>query len=192
MDATSSGTETIQFHNIPEQPIAFQRQVRHCFGDLIPGEFPLAANPSIVLHVLTACNLEPQDLAKLETTCYFFRQAANFAPDYDLSIAELAAFDMCQRRAIFKPMNKEERESLKQKCGGSWKLVLRYLLAGEVCCRRENSQAIAGPGHSIAVTSNGAVYSFGSNGSGQLGHGPSPDGNPTDEYRPRLIRLRIL
>lgn len=77
MDATAGGTPTIQYHNIPDQPItaivtspvpAFQRQQRHCFGDSIPGEFPLSANPSIVLHVLTACNLDPQDLAKLEAS----------------------------------------------------------------------------------------------------------------------------
>lgn len=77
MDATTSGTPTIQYHNIPDQSgtaIAaasiptFPRQVRHCFGDSSPGEFPLAANPSIVLHVLTACNLDPRDLAKLEAS----------------------------------------------------------------------------------------------------------------------------
>ncbi|TKY47711.1 E3 ubiquitin-protein ligase HERC2 [Spatholobus suberectus] len=77
MDATTSGTPTIQYHNIPDQPITaiiasplptFQRQQRHCFGDSTPGEFPLSANPSIVLHVLTACNLAPQDLAKLEAS----------------------------------------------------------------------------------------------------------------------------
>ena len=78
MDATTSGTPTIQYHNIPDQPITaivattplptFQRQQRHCFGDSTPGEFPLSANPSIVLHVLTACNLDPQDLAKLEAS----------------------------------------------------------------------------------------------------------------------------
>lgn len=206
METTTSGTERIQFHNISEQPIGaslvtspkagFQRQVRHCFGDLVPGEFPLAANPSIVLHVLTACNLDPQDLAKLEATCSFFRQPANFAPDYDLSIAELAALDMCQKRAIFRPMTKEERDDLKQKCGGSWKLVLRYLLAGEACCRREKSQAIAGPGHSVAMTLSGDVYSFGSNSLGQLGHGLDQEGNPVDEFRPRLIRslqgIRII
>ncbi|KAJ6373555.1 hypothetical protein OIU78_029271 [Salix suchowensis] len=44
-------------------------------------------------------------------------------------------------------------------------------------------QAIAGPGHSIAVTSNGVVYSFGSNSSGQLGHGTTEE-----EWRPRPIR----
>lgn len=116
-------------------------------------------------------------------TCSFFRQPANFAPDIELSISELAALDMCQKRAIFKPMNKQEREFLKERCGGSWKLVLRFLLAGEKCCRREKSQAIAGPGHSIAVTSSGTVYSFGSNNSGQLGHGTLEE-----EYRPRQIR----
>lgn len=77
MDATTSGNPTLQYHNIPDQPIAaivatqlppFQRQQRHCFGDSTPGEFPLSANPSIVLHVLTACNLDPQDLAKLEAS----------------------------------------------------------------------------------------------------------------------------
>ncbi|KAL6186414.1 hypothetical protein ACLB2K_042534 [Fragaria x ananassa] len=201
MDATASGTPTIQYHNIPDQPITtivatpvptYERRQRHCFGtSSTPGEFPLAANPSIVLHVLTACNLDPQDLAKLEGTCSFFRQPANFAPDFDLCISELAAMDMCQKRAIFKPMTTEQRQELKQKCGGSWKLVLRFLLAGEACFRREKSQAIAGPGHSIAVTSKGTVYSFGSNSSGQLGHGTTEE-----EWRPKPIRslkgIRII
>ncbi|EEF47590.1 RCC1 and BTB domain-containing protein, putative [Ricinus communis] len=200
MDATTSGTSSIQYHNITtDQPITaivaapvstFQRNQRHCFGESSPGEFPLAASPSIVLHVLTTCNLDPQDLAKLEASALLL-QPANFAPDYELSISELAALDMCQKRAIFKPMTSEERRDLKQRCGGSWKLVLRFLLAGEACCRRENSQAIAGPGHSIAVTSKGVVYSFGSNSSGQLGHG-----NTEEEWRPRQIRslqgIRII
>lgn len=75
MDASTSGTSSVQYHNIAEQPIAativnstFQRQVRHCFGNATPGEFPLSANPSIVLHVLTGCNLDPQDLATLEAS----------------------------------------------------------------------------------------------------------------------------
>ncbi|EYU22552.1 hypothetical protein ABFS82_05G022100 [Erythranthe guttata] len=196
MDATTSGASSVQYHeqtitSIVNSPSTHQRQQRHCFGNESPGEFPLSANPSIVLHFLTGCNLDPQDLAKLEATCSFFRQPANFAPDYELSLAELAALDMCQKRAIFKPMTFEERQDLKQRCGGSWKLVLRYLLAGEACSRREKTQAIAGPGHSVAVTSNGAVYSFGSNSSGQLGHGTTDE-----EPRPRIIRsmqgIRII
>ncbi|KAI7995255.1 hypothetical protein LOK49_LG11G00684 [Camellia lanceoleosa] len=147
---------------------AFLRQQRHCFGVASPGEFPLSASPSIVLHVLTACNLDPHDLASLEATCSFFKTPGCL--DHESSLSELAALDMCQKRAIFKPMTADERQYLKARCGGSWKLVLRFLQAGEVCSRREKSQAIAGPGHSIAVTSNGVVYSFGSNSSGQLGH----------------------
>lgn len=123
----------------------------------------------------------------LQATCSFFRLPAHFAPDFELSISELAALDMCQKRAIFKPMTAEQRQELKQRCGGSWKLVLRFLLAGEACFRREKSQAIAGPGHSIAVTSKGDVYSFGSNSSGQLGHGTTEE-----EWRPRPIRLPTL
>lgn len=74
MDATTSGTPALQYLNLPEQLVSttsppvspFQRAKRHCFGDTTPGEFPLAANPSIVLHVLTECKLDPRDLANLE------------------------------------------------------------------------------------------------------------------------------
>eukprot|EP01018_Ginkgo_biloba_P039916 Gb_21644 [translate_table: standard] len=202
MDTTTSGSlwqaPSIQYHAISEQPHSieshfqnFQCQQRHCYGSSSHGEFPLATNPSIVLHVLSECNLDPQDLARLEAACRFFRQPANFSPDNDLSISELAALDMCQKRAVFKPMTQPEREVLKKRCGGSWKLVLRFLRAGETCFRREKCQAIAGPGHSIVVTKSGAVYTFGSNNSGQLGHGTTEE-----EWRPRLIRslqgIRII
>lgn len=90
MDATTSGTPTVQYHNIPEQQIptspgpSFNRQTRHCFGDATPGEFPLSANPSIVLHVLTGCNLDPQDLAKLKASLYFsmFKLYKDFNPTF--------------------------------------------------------------------------------------------------------------
>lgn len=92
MDATTSGTPSIQLHNIPEQQIAglvipeqpivalmtsplpiFERELkRSCFGNASPGEFPLSETPSIVLHVLTAFNLDPEDLAKLEASSPFF------------------------------------------------------------------------------------------------------------------------
>ncbi|XP_071736430.1 ultraviolet-B receptor UVR8-like [Rutidosis leptorrhynchoides] len=187
MDATASEPPSIQCLNIPEQPIpemvtSPNSSSRHCFGDATPGEFPLSAHPSIVLHVLTSCNLDPQDLAKLEATCSFLRQPAQFAPDYELCLPEVAALDMCQKRAIFKPMTSEKRDEFKLRCGGSWKLVLKFLLAGEAGTRREKSQAIAGSCHSVVVTSKGSVYTFGSNASGQLGHGT------TDEQsQPRVI-----
>lgn len=222
--STSNGiiSPTLQLHttNIPdENPLAamelplpsFLSLKRHCFGNSAPGEFFLASCPSIVLHLLTTCDLSPRDLANLEAshalflfscsflfgfsdfcflssqaTCSFFRKPANFSPDLQLSISEVAALDICQKKAVFERMGEEDRQDIKRKCGGSWKLVLRFLLAGELGCRREKSQALAGPGHSIAVTSKGVVYSFGSNTSGQLGQG-----TVEDTWQPRPIRLTL-
>ncbi|XP_013699482.2 ultraviolet-B receptor UVR8 isoform X1 [Brassica napus] len=199
--ATSNGVSpaaTLQLHSIiPENPTiamelpSFVSLKRQFLGNSAPGEFFLASCPSIALHVLTTCDLDPRDLAKLEATCSFFRKPANVSPDLELSISEVAALDICQKRAIFKRMGEEERQEIKRKCGGSWKLVLSFLLAGEFGYRREKSQALAGPGHSIAVTSKGVVYSFGSNGSGQLGHG-----TVEDTWQPQPIRslngIRII
>ena len=73
---------------------------------------------------------------------------------------EAAALDMCQKRAVFKSMKEEGKNILKQRCGGSWKLVLQFLKTGEKCFRREKCQAIAGPGHSILVTNLGQFILF--------------------------------
>lgn len=188
MDAAANGTSpAMQFHSIADDstlhssplPTALESSKRHCYGDGIPGEFPLAVSPSIVLHVLSACDLDPKDLAALEATCTFFSKPANFAPNFALSLPELAAFDMCQKRTMFKLMNEEEKECLKQRCGASWKHVLRYILVRE----KNGSRVIAGPGHSIVITTSGDVYSFGANCSGQLGLGDSED-----RFKPCLIR----
>ena len=118
----------------------------------------------------------------VQGTCKFFRSPANFQPDAALSLPEVAALDTCCQKAMFKSMKHEEKEKLKQRCGGSWKLVLGYLLVGERNYRREKSQVIAGLGHSIVVTTKGDVYSFGANCSGQLGLG-----NSEDQFEPCLI-----
>lgn len=114
-----------------------------------------------------------------QATCTLFSKPANFAPYFELSLPELAAFDMCQKRTMFKLMIQEEKEHLKQRCGGSWKHVLRYILVKE----KNESRVIAGPGHSIVLSKNGQVYSFGANCSGQLGLGDSED-----RFKPCLIR----
>ena len=90
---------------------------------------------------------------------------------------------MCEKRPIFKLMQQEDKEDLKTRCGGNWKIVLRFLVQGERCYRREKSQADAGPGHSVVVTSSGKVYTFGNNSSGQLG-----TGSFESESRPYLLR----
>ncbi|URD86561.1 E3 ubiquitin-protein ligase [Musa troglodytarum] len=122
----------------------------------------------------------------LQATCSFFRQHGGLPPDERLPLTELAAFDMCRRRVALASMAAEEEEALKQRCGGSYKLLLKYLLAGERACdRREKFQVVAGPGFSIAVTSNGEVHTFGHNHSGQLGHGTL-----SNEETPRLISIK--
>jgi hypothetical protein len=78
MDTTArhGASSSLPFHLIVDETLAlvspfqrsFQRAQRHCFGNSAPGEFPLAANPSIVLHVLTSFNLDAEDLAHLEAS----------------------------------------------------------------------------------------------------------------------------
>jgi hypothetical protein len=74
MDTTArhGASSSLPLHLIVDETLAlvspFQQAQRHCFGDSAPGEFPLAANPSIVLHVLTSCNLDAEDLARLEAS----------------------------------------------------------------------------------------------------------------------------
>jgi hypothetical protein len=78
MDATASEAAlVIQFHNIvhddtslspPRDPEA-EPSKRHVSGEEAIGQFPLAANPSILLHLLSSCELDPKDLAALEASC---------------------------------------------------------------------------------------------------------------------------
>ncbi|CAA6659626.1 unnamed protein product [Spirodela intermedia] len=175
MDATTSGTgHSVQYHNIVEKPLSltFQRQQRHCFGESTPGTSRWRRNPpsSFMSSPAVIWSLRTSPASR-PATCSFFRKPANYPPDCNLSIAELAALDMCRKRAIFKSVSPRKGRSS----------------SGEACCRREKSLAIAGPGHSIAVTSGGQVYSFGSNSSGQLGHGTLEE-----EWKPRLIRTMLI
>ncbi|PQQ05481.1 ultraviolet-B receptor UVR8 [Prunus yedoensis var. nudiflora] len=167
MDATASGTPTIQYHNtfLTSQlpllllPLLYQHSKGGnaiALGNLHPGEFPLAANPSIVLHVLTACNLDPQDLAKLEATCSFFRQPANFAPDFELSISELAALDMCQKRGQLGHGTTEEEWRPRQ---------IRSLQGIRIV------QAAAGAGRTMLISDAGKVYAFGKDSFGETEYG---------------------
>lgn len=99
MDATAShgASSSLPLHLIVDETLAlvsplqqsFQRAQRHCFGDSAPGEFPLAANPSIVLHVLTSCNLDPEDLAHLEASkvLYLFSVVELILPLIDSLLA---------------------------------------------------------------------------------------------------------
>ncbi|CAL9765740.1 unnamed protein product [Musa acuminata subsp. burmannicoides] len=165
MDAsTATATETsspVRF-DLREHPLSIvfpglhETVQRRCFNHSNSGICRLFMNSSVALHVLSSYGLEPDDLARLEAsaTCSFFRQHGGLPPDERLPLTELAAFDMCRRRVALASMAAAEEEALKQRCGGSYKLLLKYLLAGERACdRREKFQVVAGPGFSIAVTS---------------------------------------
>lgn len=68
MDVTMREVPSIQFDNILNQLLEPQRDNRHCTRDSLPGEFPLAYIPTMVLHILTSYNLDPVDLARLEAS----------------------------------------------------------------------------------------------------------------------------
>ncbi|RWV95504.1 hypothetical protein BHE74_00031615 [Ensete ventricosum] len=195
--AAATGTSSPVRFDLREHPLSIvfpglhEPVQRRYFNHSNSGICLLFMNSSVALHVLSSYGLEPDDLARLEAsvlhltaTCSFFRQHGGLPPDERLPLTELAAFDMCRRRVALASMAAPEEEALKQRCGGSYKLLLKYLLAGERACdRREKFHVVAGPGFSIAVTSNGEVYTFGHNHSGQLGHGTL-----SNEETPRLIR----
>jgi hypothetical protein len=49
----------------------------------------------------------------MQSICTFFNKLAHFALNFVLSLPELAAFDMCMKRAMFKLMKQEDKEYLK-------------------------------------------------------------------------------
>eukprot|EP00850_Spirogloea_muscicola_P005141 SM000023S07597 [mRNA] locus=s23:342399:346060:- [translate_table: standard] len=152
----------------PSEPPGRKRAWR---GHREAGDFALAADPSLVLHVLGGGSLGSADLARLEATCTYFHRPAHFPPDAALPLPEVAALDMCNRRPCFATMPPQDQDDLRTRCGGSWKRVLAYLAAGEAAYRRGAPQVVAGAGHSLAAASSGAVLSFGAGAHGQLGHG---------------------
>ncbi|KAF2609350.1 hypothetical protein F2Q68_00046029 [Brassica cretica] len=194
MDTTTSNSivspssTTLQLCSIiPENPLAamelpllpsFLSLKRHCLSNSsAPGEFFLASCPSIVLHLLTTCDLCPRDLAKLE---------ASHRDDDDALSCLVSDFVLFLRRRV--PSLGSLQTSLRTFNSPSQRSQLSTFAKRS---RREKSQALAGPGHSIAVTSKGVVYSFGSNTSGQLGQGTIED-----TWQPRPIRslsgIRII
>ncbi|XP_047320970.1 probable E3 ubiquitin-protein ligase HERC3 [Impatiens glandulifera] len=141
-------------------------------SSMIETESPIGTLSSIssLLHqLLTEYNLDAHDLTSLEASCSFFSRIAQ--DEETLSWTEAAALDLCKKKLLsFESMTASQIEYLKNRCGGLWKRVLRFLLAREFCSRWGKSKVLTGPGHSIAISSNGVVSSFGSNEAGQLGY----------------------
>jgi len=69
----------------------------------------------------------------MQATCKFFRAPAGFHPDTSLGLTEMAALDACMQRRTFRAMPPALQSSVRAACGGTWKLLLRFLRARERC-----------------------------------------------------------
>ena len=89
----------------------------------------------LVGEVLTSGRLAAADLARLEATCRALRP-----------LAEFAASKLCVARAAFAAMGPAARGDLLERCGGSWKKVLRFLQSVE-----QSSGTVATSSGSVSV-----------------------------------------
>eukprot|EP00249_Psilotum_nudum_P011414 c23158_g1_i2 orf=819-2285(+) len=142
------------------------------------GSSALQGLPAHLLHeIFTKSHLSAADLARLEASCYAFRAEYGMLPYRFKSVPELAAFHSCQTYFLFSVMPYQFRSQLLNRCGGNWKLVLRFLQCVEqaygcVSASTGNIQVATGKYHTLIVHGNGELYSCGSSLSGVLGQGP--------------------
>ncbi|PWZ41711.1 hypothetical protein Zm00014a_027754 [Zea mays] len=135
-------------------------------GEKAPRAFPIEELPGhLIGEVLTSGGLAAADLARLEATCRALRP-----------LAEYAASKLCAARADFAAMGPAARGELLERCGGSWKNVLRFLQSveqssGTVETTSGSMQVATGRYHTLLVHDS-SVYSCGSSLCGVLGHGP--------------------
>lgn len=73
--------------------------------------------------------------AATQATCKFFRVPAGFPPDVSLGLTEMAALDACMQRPTFRAMPPAVQRRVMAACGGTWKLLLRFMMARERCTR---------------------------------------------------------
>ncbi|EEE67116.1 hypothetical protein OsJ_24138 [Oryza sativa Japonica Group] len=135
-------------------------------GEKAPRAFSMEELPGhLIGEVLTSGRLAAGDLARLEATCRALRP-----------LAEHAASRLWAARAAFAAMGPAARGELLERCGGSWKKVLRFLQSveqssGTVHTSSGNMQVATGRYHTLLVHDS-SVYSCGSSLCGVLGHGP--------------------
>ncbi|KAJ6839915.1 ultraviolet-B receptor UVR8-like [Iris pallida] len=139
--------------------------------------FSMEELPShLVLEILTSGRLGSADLARLEATCRMFRGGEGSLPGNFRSMVEFATFHLCEGSGLFGDMPAGARRELLDRCGGSWKKVLRFLQSveassGTVETSAGNMQVATGRYHTLLVHDS-SVYSCGSSLCGVLGHGP--------------------
>ncbi|XAR68362.1 hypothetical protein NMG60_11003461 [Bertholletia excelsa] len=130
----------------------------------------------LILEILSSGRLSAADLACLELTSRTFRESDGLFPHKFRSLAEFAAFQLCECHSIYAPLGLNARRELLGRCNGNWKRVLRFLQSVEqsstmVETSAGNMQIGTGRYHTLLIKDS-SVYSCGSCLCGVLGHGP--------------------
>ncbi|GAQ83665.1 hypothetical protein KFL_001570040 [Klebsormidium nitens] len=150
----------------------------------------------VLFHMLSTSEIGGRDLACLESAGYAFRRAADQTPYRYRSIAEMAAYEQCQRRPWLKQLPEKVQLALFHRCNRSWKRVLAYIGAvgssTNTDDRFSGGQVSSGQYHNVAVTAKGAVYTFGGTEEGCLGRGSVNGGGNMPRPVPALRRIRVL
>ncbi|CAN6461826.1 unnamed protein product [Victoria cruziana] len=132
----------------------------------------------LLLEILNSGRLQAADLARMEASCRTFRGCQGLIfPSKFASLVEFSAFQLCRSHPMFQALPLTSRSEIFDRCGGKWKLVLRFLQSveqafGAVETPTGNFQVTTGRYHTLLVDDSSA-YSCGSSLCGVLGHGPN-------------------
>lgn len=129
----------------------------------------------LILEILASGRLSAADLVCLELTSRTFCSCHGLLPQKFRSLVDFAALRLCESNPIYVSMRDRARDELFNRCGGNWKLTLRFLQSAEqstdmVQTSAGKMQIKSGRYHTLLVNDLG-VYSCGSSLCGVLGHG---------------------
>lgn len=114
-------------------------------GEKAPRPFSIEELPGhLIGEVLTSGRLAAADLARLEATCRALRP-----------LAEFAASKLCAARTAFAAVGPAARAELLERCGGSWKKVLRFLQSVE-----ESSGTVHTSSGNVRILPSPTIYVF--------------------------------
>ncbi|XP_075487414.1 ultraviolet-B receptor UVR8 [Primulina tabacum] len=129
----------------------------------------------LILEILASGRLSAANLVCLELTSRTFCSCHGLFPQKFRSLVDFAAFRLCESNPIYVSMRDRARDELYNRCGGNWKLTLRFLQSVEqstdmVQTSAGKMQIKSGRYHTLLINDLG-VYSCGSSLCGVLGHG---------------------
>lgn len=129
----------------------------------------------LILEILASGRLSAADLVCLELTSRTFCSCHGLFPQKFRSLVDFAAFMLCESNPMYVSMQDRARDELFNRCGGNWKLTLRFLQSVEqstdmVQTTAGKMQIKSGRYHTLLINDLD-VYSCGSSLCGVLGHG---------------------